>query len=503
MELKTIKMSDIVPDENNPREDFGDLRALAQTFEGNTYAPRQPYNPIVVVEDGDLYRIADGERRFRAMAMNGVDECYANVCGSYEEADSMIAMLASDAKEPLKDDERSKAVQRALLLGVPATTVEKTARLKRGQAKKLQSILKRGHFKETIQSSLDQILESEELRDLGATEDEIEHVIESDEATWQSVSSNIRRRIKTDEARSEYVEVLQAFGLELQDEHPDNLSYARMFSDSNTLKDYVSEHDISEDAYFWFNASMSGVYLFVDEVVDDGVDPAVKEREDQAELAIEMGIESRAAWYASAIKMDSKGRRTQLTPNVDGLLLKRAADSREVACFRKNARSGDPGKSEGILYGVCAEVFYQWYSTELTTSDSDIYDPNVFVEPDDKYWKAKVEWLLAFVDDGFQLSETEQEMLEIAQAFLSPVDRDSPAENLVIQDKSAVDPEEDDVEELKDVEVSDVLTEAEMLLNDDSIQIYESTPLEAQETSQAVDSELDVANLVFDGKAVV
>ena len=45
----------------------------------NAVNPGEPVNPIVVVEDGGIYRIVDGERRYKAMRRNKLARCHAVV----------------------------------------------------------------------------------------------------------------------------------------------------------------------------------------------------------------------------------------------------------------------------------------------------------------------------------------------------------------------------------------------------------------------------------------
>lgn len=130
MQLKRVKTIDVYPDEGNPREDMGDLDALAASLELNPARPGEPLNPPLLVQDGGVYRIVDGERRWRAMSMAGTEEFDAVVCEDWADADAALAMLATDDKKPLNEVERSRGVQRALLLGVEPQKVEKAARRK-------------------------------------------------------------------------------------------------------------------------------------------------------------------------------------------------------------------------------------------------------------------------------------------------------------------------------------------------------------------------------------
>lgn len=138
MQLEKIEMSAIKPDPNNPRDDFGDLDALAASFELNALNPGEPINPPIVVRDGSICRIVDGERRYRAMTQAGREVCNVIVCEDMDEANAMVAMLATDDKRPLSDAERSRGIQQMLLLGVDDAVVERAGRLEAGRAKRIR-----------------------------------------------------------------------------------------------------------------------------------------------------------------------------------------------------------------------------------------------------------------------------------------------------------------------------------------------------------------------------
>ena len=74
MQLKRVKTEDVYPSEGNPRRDFGDLDALAASFALNPAHPGEPMTPPLLVQDGGVYRIVDGERRWRAMRKAGTAE---------------------------------------------------------------------------------------------------------------------------------------------------------------------------------------------------------------------------------------------------------------------------------------------------------------------------------------------------------------------------------------------------------------------------------------------
>lgn len=191
MELKEIELAAMWPDPNNPRKDFGDLNVMADTFElDGSPRPGEPINPPVVVPDGvsargQMYRIIDGERRWRAMTKRGqVERCLAVVCDSADEAYAMAAMLATNDKESLTEAELSRGVQQMLAVGVAPEEVDKAARLKRGTARRVAKVAREG----TEQTSIDQLLAAEELS--GRDPEGAEAVLAAGAEDWDVVARN-------------------------------------------------------------------------------------------------------------------------------------------------------------------------------------------------------------------------------------------------------------------------------------------------------------------------
>ena len=69
--LERVPLSKLRPKEINPRSDFGDLDAFAAEFDDNPVFPGEPWTPPIVYRDANVYRIVDGERRYRAMKKAG------------------------------------------------------------------------------------------------------------------------------------------------------------------------------------------------------------------------------------------------------------------------------------------------------------------------------------------------------------------------------------------------------------------------------------------------
>ena len=84
----------------------------------------------MVVADGNVFRIVDGERRYRALSsIYGEDrEVSALVAESMDEANELVAMLATDDKRQLTEAERARGVQQMLVLGVDEQRIERASR---------------------------------------------------------------------------------------------------------------------------------------------------------------------------------------------------------------------------------------------------------------------------------------------------------------------------------------------------------------------------------------
>ena len=53
MEVKRVKLGDVFPDENNPREEFSGIEEMAESFKLNAERPGEPFIPPILVRDGD------------------------------------------------------------------------------------------------------------------------------------------------------------------------------------------------------------------------------------------------------------------------------------------------------------------------------------------------------------------------------------------------------------------------------------------------------------------
>lgn len=209
-----VRLGEIRPSAQNPREDFGDIEALAAAIEATG---GEPVNPPVLVRDGNVFRIVDGERRYRALRLlhaddEGVD---ALVLDDYTEAAELVAMMATDDKKALSEAERSRGVQQMLVLGVDEETACKAGRATEAQVRAVRRVGDR--LPGGYQPSLEQMEAAARFED----EADVDAVLGADEAHWRSTAAQAQRRVETEREHEAALAWLAAQGIEVMGEEPE------------------------------------------------------------------------------------------------------------------------------------------------------------------------------------------------------------------------------------------------------------------------------------------
>lgn len=215
-EKRQVRLGDIRPSEQNPREDFGDIGALARSIEATG---GEPLNPPVVVADGNVYRIVDGERRYRALSSIYSEdrEVSALVADTMDEANELVAMLATDDKRQLTEAERARGVQQMLVLGVDEQRIERASRATAGQIRAARKL--RGSI-EGRQVTLEQLEAASAFDD----ERDVEAVLAAGEG-WAGKADQIRRRVEREESIAEDYDAFGDAGIPVVKEKPEGFAY--------------------------------------------------------------------------------------------------------------------------------------------------------------------------------------------------------------------------------------------------------------------------------------
>lgn len=215
-EKRQVRLGDIHPSGQNPREDFGDIGALARSIEATG---GEPLNPPVVVADGNVFRIVDGERRYRALSsIYGEDrEVSALVAESMDEANELVAMLATDDKRQLTEAERARGVQQMLVLGIDEQRIERASRATAGQIRAARRL--RGRIDAGVQVTLEQLEAASAFDD----EKDVEAVLAAGDG-WAGKAASIRRRVEREEAKAEDYDAFGDAGIPVVKERPEGTS---------------------------------------------------------------------------------------------------------------------------------------------------------------------------------------------------------------------------------------------------------------------------------------
>lgn len=277
MELRELHVNDVYPDENNPRKDFGNIDALAESCMLNAINPGEPVNPIVVVQDGGIYRIVDGERRYKAIRQNKLTHCHAVVCDGIDEANAMVAMVATDDKQQLSEIERSRGVQQMMLLGVDPECVEKAGRIPKGSFAKLRRA--RAAVDDAGDDmTLDRMLAIAEFEDAGDDE-AVRLLTNCNEREWRSEASMIDSLRR---AQNEYEDMLAEctkLGIEVFEKPLKGSRLIRNFYSSN--KDLLEKIDPAKSIIVMPEPTEDNRWLEVAEYSS----PAAVSDEEQAQIA--------------------------------------------------------------------------------------------------------------------------------------------------------------------------------------------------------------------------
>lgn len=220
MNLEVVNIDDVYPNENNPRKKFDGIPELAASFDLNQERPGEPFIPPILVRDGGIYHIVDGERRYRAMKYRKASKFTANVCDDMDEANALVAAMATDDKQPLTDIEKSRGVQQMLLLGVDPVQVDKTT--KGAHAKRIKRTMdKIGDAAEDM--TIDRMLAIDEFSD---DPDIVEKLTNCTEKAWEGIADNARREREAKKEMAAIKEALINKGYRVVDEQPEDYYYS-------------------------------------------------------------------------------------------------------------------------------------------------------------------------------------------------------------------------------------------------------------------------------------
>lgn len=322
MQLKEISLEDVFPSKDNPRQDFGDIEALAESLEGG-----QPNIPIIVAQDGGIYTIIDGERRYRAMKVLGTKRTQALVAEDQSDADVMVAMVAADNKKQLTPVELSRGIQQALHFADVERVEKVSGRKSLGRVKRARAKVQDA----ADDMSLDRLLAIDELSFSRAAVDQLTNCRE---AEWRRVYDRIKQDLETERRTQELDDELEAAGIAKAMRMPDgDWGYFAQCGQGDVQK-LVERADGAE-----LVAVGTGLYRSVYRRTDEQVSRAEDERRkriDEVDRAIADSAQRRAEWLGALV----------------------------------NAIDDEPGRfGTSKVVAVCAEAFRERFAADLEGFD--------------------------------------------------------------------------------------------------------------------------------------
>ena len=423
MQLKRVKTEDVYPSEGNPRRDFGDLDALAASFALNPAHPGEPMTPPLLVQDGGVYRIVDGERRWRAMRKAGTAEFDAVVCEDWGDADAALAMLATDDKKPLDEAERSRGAQRCLLLGVEPEKVERAVR-KKGMARVRRVASEIGAEAETM--SLDHLLAVAEFTGQRAV-----RVANASESEWVRVARECRREVESERIVAAFDEAAERLGVELHGQKSfDTAGYAYDCRADNPEVFEAKAADDPEGAAWVLvlpTVAVPHAYRYVPADTEEKAAAArLREDADRMETTCREAAGSMFAHLAGRL-MDGAYPVSSMAKAVDAYL-GNPAESYSAYAVASDALDGagyDGQRPDGQITGMCGAYALRDWLDDCTPSAAAWRC--VAAGPSNRPgWavKALEAWLeavAAAVEDGWRMGAGQMQLVAEAKAWLEAV----------------------------------------------------------------------------------
>lgn len=265
---REINVGDVIPNDGNPREDFGDVGDLAATFAANG---GQPYNPIIVVPDGAKFRLVDGERRWRAMEAIGTERCDALVFLCMEDAEAAVAMMATDDSKPLTSQERLRGFQSMLALGCDDEIVAAVAKTDAATVRRVRRIAAEA----PEQTTLDGLIAA---ADDEFTYDERQQIMAEAANRWGSpeiVAERFRKRHERERRLTEIRDALPESIEYMPGEKPyqperERLIYLATARNAKAAAKFAAKHDGAADLVAYEDGIAYAIYQRASE---DAIDP--------------------------------------------------------------------------------------------------------------------------------------------------------------------------------------------------------------------------------------
>lgn len=395
MQLEVVNIEDVYPDENNPRKTFEGIAELAESFDLNGERPGEPVIPPILVKDGGIYRIIDGERRYKALKHLKAKSFTANVCTDMDEANKLLAMLATDDKQPLTELEKSRGVQQMLMLGVDPIRIEKVS--KRDSSKLKKAI---GMVQDAAEDmTLDRLMAIQEFDDDPETVEKLTNCSEKD---WLGIADSAKRKRKLQEERRALTAALVEMGFTVLEEGqqvPSGYVYRESLGKvDESLKEKYSPEDVV------ISLEYSGTTAVVYKRKDASEDEEKAKRQAEVNRTVDLLYESaerRDAWFADRINEPKK------MPKLSELAIGAFRDSNRWALELFEDDLQTP-----IALDPCPALLVEGYfaAREVLALYSGLVVDGKMAYYAEQLFEKFISTLDAFIADGYEPEEWEEEL---------------------------------------------------------------------------------------------
>lgn len=407
MNLEVVSIDDVYPNENNPRKKFEGIKELAASFDLNKERPGEPFIPPILVRDGGIYHIVDGERRYRAMQSRKISKFTANVCEDFDEANALVAAMATDDKQPLSDIEKSRGVQQMLLLGVDPKSVDKATRSKGKAIRVNHAMLLVDDAAEDM--SLDRLLAIDEFAD---DKQAVERLTNCTEKEWPKIADDLRTQKKRKLEYSVLRKEIKKRGWKIVGHQPEGYKY-RTYIEYSQI-DFVAENyqkALANGAVFvlhdWDLERKAFAEMFVPiEEDEDPTEAKCKQELDEIMAQLNQAAENRKEWIVSKIKNNDP------FPNVEKQLYKAIFQSFQLNEFEINEHEPLCMVAKSIGYINLPKLNGMW-ATE-------IYNGKCTSQGQYENFRSYFEPVLSCIVDGYEPCNWEKELYDKCAQVKAP-----------------------------------------------------------------------------------
>ena len=382
----------------------------------------EPDEPIVVVRDGDVFRIKAGNSRVRAMKELGTEECWAIIDDEGTEQAINETVVRTNTKKKYEAVEESRFVQQLAMFGdddyvgrVSGIDAERAASIRRARTTVGDK---------ATQLSLDQLCAVDEFD--GFPEQQRQIVDAKDDYSWKSILDRLRREKREIVEREAFESEAARLRITLVEDRPDNLSC--YICNCEKPGDLIAKYNEASVRYegivgrlacAWNGVSVDFYGKPIDAVASKEAAEAAELRR-QGELndsALDSIDEDMLAWVRAMLGRESLKSDTKLRKMPR--LLDAAHDAFHEQWYVKEALKFIP-EGRGHMLNI-PDFIIGYKSARRVNSQFGTMLASRKQLPEHSAQRIGnyVNWIQRHIDDGWKPGEEQQEVIKLAKRKLS------------------------------------------------------------------------------------